>query len=317
MGKGLQILILILPIFSSAQDSIPLLQSITTTERVNFAENTKREWIIGGITTAAFGGSLILLNETWYKNYDKTSFHVFNDSGEWLQMDKIGHSWTAYNISHATASTWQWTGMSKNRSIILGSVSSLGYLAAIEFLDAHSTKWGWSWADITANFFGTSLFALQEMKWNEQKFQLKFSAHMKNYESSLQKRADELFGNTLAERLLKDYNQQTYWLSLNVKSFITNAKLPQWLNISVGYGAQDMFGGFENVAYDKNGNLTFSRLDIKRYRQFYLSPDVDFTKIKTTNKVLKTTFNILNALKLPAPALEFSNGKLQGHILLF
>jgi hypothetical protein len=85
--------------------------------------------------------------------------------------------------------------------------------------------------------------------------------------------------------------------------------LPEWLNLAVGYGAEGMFGGYENIARDKNGNLTFDRRDIKRYREWMLAPDVDFTRIKTKSKFLRTAFSALNVLKFPTPALTFSNGR--------
>jgi hypothetical protein len=78
-----------------------------------------------------------------------------------------------------------------------------------------------------------------------------------------------------------------------------------------------MFGGYKNIGYDKNGNISFNRTDIKRFRQWYLSPDVDFTKIKTSSKFLRTILAGLNTIKIPAPALELSNGKLKGHWLYF
>jgi hypothetical protein len=70
-----------------------------------------------------------------------------------------------------------------------------------------------------------------------------------------------------------------------------------------------MFGATENVAYDKEGNISFDRRDIKRYRQWYLAPDVDFTKIKTNKKGIRFLLTVLSAFKFPTPSLEFSNGK--------
>ncbi|MGE5106011.1 MAG: hypothetical protein ACM3H8_00575, partial [Sphingobacteriales bacterium] len=119
------------------------------------------------------------------------------------------------------------------------------------------------------------------------------------------------------ERMLKGYNGQAYWLSANLKCFFPQSNLPAWLNLSVGYGAEGMFGGFDNIATDKNGTITFDRRDIKRYRQWYLAPDVDFTKIKTNKKWLRTAFHFLNVFKFPAPALELSNGKLKVYALYF
>ena len=274
--------------------------------------NKKRLWLVGGTTLTGTTTSLLLLNEAWYRHYEKTYFHTFNDAREWLQVDKWGHAWTAYNIAQVSTAMWQWASVPKQKAVWLGSLSSLGYMTTIEFLDAHSAKWGWSWADVGANTFRTAFFVVQQTLWQEQRVHLKFSAHYKYYDATLKKRVDELYGNNWAIRSLKDYNAQTYWLSFNLRSFLPETSLPPWLNIAIGYGAEGMFGGFENVAYDKNGTRTFYRPDIRRYRQWYLAPDIDFSRIKTKSKLLRTAFSAINILKIPTPALKWSRGKLRG-----
>jgi uncharacterized protein YfiM (DUF2279 family) len=275
-----------------------------------------RKWMVGGGSVTAYGTSFFLLSKAWYDDYARSFFHTYNDAGEWMQMDKIGHAWSVYNTSRATSALWNWAGVHNKNAVVFGTAGSLLYMLSIEYLDGRSAEWGWSWPDVAANFFGGILFASQELKWKEQKIQLKFSSHRNHYPSPLQTRANDLFGQTLPERLLKDYNAQTYWLSLNLKSLF-KTDLPAWLNISVGYGAQGMFGGYENIAYDKGGNVIFDRRDIKRYRQWYLSPDIDLTKINTGSKLLKTVLFVLNAVKIPAPSLELSNGKIKGNWLQF
>lgn len=232
-------------------------------------------------------------------------------------MDKIGHAWTAYTTGRVTASMWQWAGVSKGKSLLLGPGTSLLYMLSIEYLDGRSAEWGWSWGDVGADVFGCVLFAGQEAMWNKQNIQLKFSSHKKKYDPSLATRANDLFGKSLYERWLKDYNAQTYWLSFNVKDILKTEKIPAWLNISFGYGADGMLGGYENLAKDKDGIVIFDRRDIKRYRQWYLAPDIDLTKIKTNSKFLHALFGALNSFKFPAPAIELSNGKLKMKGLAF
>ncbi|MGZ8559019.1 MAG: DUF2279 domain-containing protein [Chitinophagaceae bacterium] len=285
---------------------------------ISAKQKKQRQLLITGINVAGYGGSLIALNNAWYKDYAKTSFHLFNDSQEWLQMDKAGHSWGAYNAGRGSAAMWEWTGLPHNKAVWIGGLSSIAYLTTIEFFDAYSAKWGWSWSDIGANMIGSGLFMGQEFLWNEQRIKFKFSFHPKKYDDpQLEQRADELFGKPWYERMLKDYNAQTYWLSANLKSFLPQSNFPPWLNVAIGYGADSMFGGFENKWTDKSGN-EIMRFDIPRKRQLYLAPDVDFTKIKTKSKFLKTTFSVLNALKCPAPSLMMdSNGKLKAYLLFF
>jgi hypothetical protein len=277
----------------------------------------KRQWFIGGLSAGLYAGSLVALNKAWYKNYPKTSFHTFNDAAEWKQVDKIGHAWSAYNLSRASTAAWRWAGQDNKNAVLIGSLSGFSYLTVIEILDAHSANWGWSWPDIAANTFGTSLFAAQEIGWSEQKISFKFSAHRKRYSASLNERTSELYGASLPEKILKDYNGQTYWFSANIRAFFPETNLPSWLSVAIGYGAEGMFGGFDNVAYDKNGNIIFDRRDIKRYRQWYLAPDIDLTRIKSNSRFVKTAFSILNAIKIPAPALEFSQNKFHFRTIQF
>ena len=310
---------LLLAIVSPAQDSLnaPRSTQSPAVALKKYGPFTAREWMVGGVSGFAYGSSLLLLDKAWYKQYPKTGFHTFNDSREWLQVDKVGHAWSAYHISRAYSSVWKWAGSSHRNAVVTGSLSGITYLTVVEILDAHSERWGWSWADMGANVAGSALFAAQELAWKEQRVGIKFSAHKQGYTTDLQTRVNDLYGSTLPERLLKDYNNQTYWLSFNLASFTKNSSIPKWLNMAAGYGAKGLYGGFENRAVDENGHVTFDRRDISRQRQWYLSPDIDFTKIHTKSKTLRTVFFFLNAIKIPAPALEYSGGKFRGRWLQF
>lgn len=278
--------------------------------------NKKKLYLIAGVHAASYAGTMLVLGKAWYDDYSKTGFHLFNDSNEWLQLDKAGHAWTAYNIANYSTRLWKGTGLSRRNAALLGGFSSLGYQTILEFLDAHSAEWGWSWADIGANAAGAALFTTQELTWGFEKVALKFSSFPQRHDASLRPRAAELFGRSFPERLLKDYNGQTYWLSLNLES-VFHSNLPSWLNLAVGYGGDGMYGGFENIAVDKTGAVVFDRRDVARVRQWYLSPDVDWTKLKTNKKLVRTLFSLLNMIKLPAPALELRRGKLKPHWIRF
>jgi hypothetical protein len=275
---------------------------------INAAERQKA---VAALLLGSSGGALLVLNEAWYKQYPRTRFQRFSDGKEWLQVDKAGHGWSAYQMGRAAAALWQWAGVPQKKAVLLGSAGSLFFLTVIEWMDGHAQKWGWSWADMAANGGGILLFAGQQLGWKEQRFQLRFSAVPQHYPSGLIQRRTELFGRSMPERILKDYNGQTYWLSANLKSLAPNSRIPAWLNMAAGYGAKGMWGGFSNRAFDPNGYTIFDRTDIARKRQWYLSPDVDFTQIKTNHKGLKTAFFLLNCIKFPAPALELSGKKLK------
>ncbi|MBB1284998.1 DUF2279 domain-containing protein [Flavisolibacter sp. BT320] len=290
------------------KDTLPSLPAVPHKNYTNPA----RKWLVGGASVAGYGGSFLFLSQAWYEDYPKTGLHTFNDAGEWQQVDKVGHGWTAYHTSRLTSDLWRWAGVSEKTALWVGTGSSMLYMLSIEYLDGRSAKWGWSWADVGANFSGAALYVGQQAAWKEQRIGFKFSSSVKQYgQDDLQERADDLFGSSFQGRLLKDYNAQIYWISANLKAFLPQSHLPDWFNIAFGYGAENMFGGYENIALDEDGNLSFDRRDLKRFRQWYLAPDVDFTRIKTNSKVLRTVFSALNVLKFPAPALELSNGRLR------
>jgi hypothetical protein len=277
-----------------------------------------RTWLVAGANVAGYGGTMVGLYNAWYDDYPQSGFHSFNDWPEWKQVDKVGHLYSAYIESKVSMKMWKWTGIDRKKWIWLGGMSGAAYQTVIEVLDGFSEEWGWSWADFGANILGSSAAVAQELAWNEQRIQLKFSCHRITYnDPQLNKRSDQLFGKGFAERSLKDYNGQTYWASVNLRSFFKDSKLPPWLSIAVGYGAEGMFGGTQNIAKDKSGIITFNRPDIKRVRQWYLAPDIDLERIKTRSKALKFMFVALNALKFPMPALEYADGEFKVHGLCF
>ena len=318
MKPALSILLffMLAPVFSFPQDSLN--NEFSKAPVLTPQQKKKRIWLVAGGNVIGYGSAMIGLNAAWYKNYPRTSFHIFNDNKEWLQVDKVGHLYSAYIESRGSMELWRWTGIDRKKRIWIGGMSGAFYQTVIEVLDGFSSQWGWSWGDFSANILGSGALLAQELAWDDQRIKLKFSFHHRSYSDPLlNQRSDVLFGKGDASRFIKDYNGQTYWASANIRSFFTKSKWPPWLSLSVGYGADGMFGGTENIGKDKSGNIVFNRPDIKRYRQWYLSPDIDLSKIKTNSKTLKFFLTFLSAFKFPTPALELSNGKLKPHLIYF
>jgi hypothetical protein len=283
---------------------------IKQSEKLN--KNRYKSVAIG--TGVIWGGSLLFLNQIWYSQYPRDKFHLFDDVCEWQQVDKVGHAYSSYLGAKLFTTFFKWTGASHRKSVLLGAGGSLAYLSVIEILDGHSKKWGFSLTDMGANSLGIGIYAAQALAWKDQRIIVKYSTHIQDYHTvQLLQRANDLYGSTVPERIFKDYNAQTYWLSCNIKSFMPKSKWPAWLNLAVGYGAQGMYGGYENVALDDFGNVVlnsngtpaFDRRDIPRYRQFYFSPDIDFSKIPWRSKFLRDFTKMVN-LKFPFPSLEYN-----------
>ncbi len=251
--------------------------------------------------------TLVGLNTLWYNDFQRSKFHVIDDTNEWLQMDKIGHVMSSYYIGRVGAEVLNWSGVSKKNQLIYGSTLGFTFLTAVEIYDGFSSEWGFSWSDMAANALGTGLYIGQELLWEEQRFVLKYSFHRTKY---AEQRPDKL-GDNVLEEALKDYNGQTYWLSANLNSFVKGSKMPKWLNFAIGYGADGMLTGngedLDNIFPDQD-----------RIRQYYLSFDVDLTKISTNSNLLRTIFSVLNVVKFPLPTIEFnSKNKVVFHLLYF
>lgn len=260
-------------------------------------------------------GSLIGLNTAWYQEYNTGKFHFFNDNDEWLQMDKIGHSWTTYQTANLMMNAFDWAGFNKKQQVLIGGSIGFTYMTAIEIMDGFSAGWGFSWGDMIANTLGTSAAMAQHAFWNEQRIQLKFSFAS----SDLAKYNPNLLGKNVYTQILKDYNGQRYWLSVNPSTFMKQeTKFPKWLNFALGYGAYGMIGAHNNnkTYKDANGNI-INISTFERERLFYFSLDVDLTRIKTKSKFLRTVFQTLNILKIPAPTIQFNNKGVKFYYLYF
>lgn len=262
-------------------------------------------------SSVVYGTSMTAIGKIWYSQYEQSRFHFFNDNSGWLQIDKVGHAWTAYNQAYLGANLYEWAGHSPQKAAWIGFGIANVFQGGIEVLDGFSVGWGASWGDIGSNFLGASLHLSQALLWKEQRILFKYSTHHPKYGGyplQVQARAEALYGGNFAQKWLKDYNAQSYWLSANPSAFMGKNKIfPAWLNIAVGYSAEDMFGAESNVWKNPNNpDMTYDFSAIQRYRQYYLSFDVDFSRIKTRSRWVKTMLKGINFIKFPAPALEWN-----------
>lgn len=255
--------------------------------------------IIGA--TAGYTLAMVGLNEIWYSEFDKQSFRFFDDSKEWFQMDKLGHFYGAYQISDVSSRALIKTGMPKRKAQKIGALASFSMISTIEIFDGYSSGYGASVSDLIANAAGASFYLGQQLLWDETRIYPKFSFHT----THLANQRPNVLGSNFPEKLLKDYNGQTYWLSFDMDRFIS---FPKWLNIAVGHGAHDFI--FASKAANLANGFT-------PYRQYYLSLDFDFTAIHTQSKALKTLIYVVNMIKLPSPTLEFSNNRVKAYAFYF
>ena len=247
-----------------------------------------------------YAGTMIGLNSLWYQGQERSSFHFFNDSEEWLQMDKAGHAFTAYHVGRLGMETLRWSGVRERQAIWYGGSLGFFFLLSIEALDGFSAAWGASSADLISNAAGTALLIGQELAFKDQPLTMKFSYAPGKYPSY----RPETLGENWYQEIIKDYNGQTYWASLNLHAAGILPGRPHWLNVAFGYGASGMTGGTMNPAVNDAGQAI---PEFQRYRQYYLSLDVDLSRIRTRSKWLRTVLRTLNFVKVPFPALELNS----------
>ncbi len=261
-------------------------------------------------TGGYYAASIYVLNNTWYKDKEKVQFHFYNDNAGYLQVDKFGHMFGGYVYSYIGYFGLLKLGFTRKEALIFGSTLGFVLQLPIEIMDGIYEGYGFSWGDIAANTLGSVLVFGQELLFNEQLVKYKFSY----WESVYSKNSNGYFGHTTMSRLLNDYNGHTYWFSMPLNLLDGKKRLPEWLNIAVGYGANGMYGEFENIS-SYNGVLIPVT---ERYRQYLISLDVDWTKIKTNSGFLKVLFKGMTFVKLPFPALEYnSKGEFRGYWMYY
>lgn len=264
-------------------------------------------WTSIGIGSA-WGGSMIGLNQVWYSQINKSPWNTFDDSKNWLQMDKVGHFYAAYKINALTTELYEWSGVKPKNAVWYGVGISLGFQTTLEFLDAHTEEWGWSWSDMAGNALGSAGYLTQKLVWGEQRIIPKFSYCPTEFAAI----RPNVLGGSFAESLLKDYNGQTYWLSVSPGTFFKNSKIPKWACISIGYSAHEKLVGSEAYYQDP-----ITGLEYNEQREFLFSFDIDFSRIPAKRPWVRAMLKQLNYLKIPFPALMLRDGKLMARPFYF
>lgn len=272
--------------------------------------NRKKLIPIVAAETAFYVAGMSYLQFIWYKDKERVPFHFYNDAKGYQQVDKFGHAFGAYVESYIGYKLLRNAGVPKNKALLYGGTLGLVLQTPIEVYDGLYEGWGFSVPDMIANAAGSGIIIGQELLFDEQVAKFKFSFTPSPY----YEQANGYLGDTHLESLFLDYNAHTYWLSVPINKLAFKKTLPDWANIAVGYSANGMFGEFENRRYYRGTWLP----ETERTRQYLLSLDIDWTRIKTDSKFLNTILKGMFFIKLPFPALEVnSKGQVKGHWLYY
>ena len=150
-----------------------------------------------GIPTA-YGATMSALSVAWYDQNERNRFHFFDDAKEWQQVDKLGHSHTAYFETYWMMQSLRWAGVDEKKSRWIGAALGFTIQSSIELFDGFSGEMGCLWVDLLANFAGMGLCLSQDALWGEQRIRSKFSFHEVNHaDAILDQRAGTLYGTFL------------------------------------------------------------------------------------------------------------------------
>ena len=255
---------------------------------------TKFKLVVAG-GAAFYAGTLIGLHTIWYADKHRTNFHWFDDNTGWMKVDKFGHMYTSYIFGKAGIRALRWSGVDRKKAIWFGGTYGFLFLSSVEFLDGHYAEWGASPGDIAFNALGSAFLISQELAIGRQAVAMKFSYNP----TPLAELRPDVLGEGSIERIIKDYNGQTYWFSANYRTIFRNHTfMPKWLNFAGGYSAYGMLGGDANPDYLPK---------TERYGRYLVSLDIDFDQIKTKSKFVNSVFFFLNLIKIPLPTVEFND----------
>lgn len=243
---------------------------------------------------------LLGLGYAWYAKQWVSGFHFFNDGPEWKQLDKFAHCFWTFQASLLATRLFTWAGADPRKGGMIGAAIGFSFVTLIEIPDGFSEAYGASVLDIVANACGALLFLGQRLVFSKLVVIPKFSFHP----TSFAPLRPVMLGDGLLEEILKDYNGQTFWYSIRIPWL----RLPSWLVVAVGVGAEGMIYGrdFQNEA-----------VGLHPYRKYFLSIDLDLSEVRPANAWMNALLHVFRIIKIPAPAIEFSTHGIRFHPIYF
>jgi hypothetical protein len=153
-------------------------------------------------------GALVGLNQLWYADYPRSDFHFINDNAEWLQT---------YSSYHLGRSAEMLEMELAKKAIDLRFWYGICFLTAVEVLDGFLLN-GCFFRDIIANASALICLPGITVEGAADHTKIFFSYH------AIRPVQTQCFRELTCGTNLKDYNGQTYWLSVNLHSFYKGSK---------------------------------------------------------------------------------------------
>jgi len=263
---------------------VPPHLTLATPPRAEF--HPVRLAIVGGGTAVAVVGFHLYQMNAWWKDL-RGPFHIQNDWEYALHIDKVGHVYGGYILTHIATGMLDWVGVGEKNALWFGAALGAMYQLYVEFEDGFGLQWGFSPGDAYGDVIGAFYPVAQYYVPALQNFNFKLS-YIPTEE--LRKSRTSSFGHK-PNIMIDDYEGQTYWLSVNVHGLLPETAKPywpEWLGLAFGFSVKklDGMGGGE--------------------REFFLSLDYDLTKLPGDGWLWKGIKRVLNHIHFPAPAVRIA-----------
>ena len=247
--------------------------------------------VVSSSLILALGGSYLYIENSWWSE-KQTAFHFDNGSDKVyaLNVDKAGHFMGGLQAADLFSESMRWAGMNKKQALWFGAAFGSGLQLAIEMKDAYAPYWGFSTLDFTIGSAGALLPIAKYYSPRLRGFDAKISywkQHNTYWDLERQR------GKTPNKHAWQDdYVNQTYWVSIDLNHF--NEKIPEWLNIAIGFGL------------DETQYLDEHNTKMGGDNEWYISLDYDIPKIlkKWNSPVVKKIKHWLNYFHFPAPTIR-------------
>jgi len=239
--------------------------------------------IVGGTVAIGVTAIHVYQNDAWWKT-SRSPFHVQEDLVYASNIDKLGHFYAANVLTFTLSKGLRWANLSERSSLIWGAVGSSLFETYIEIEDGFSAYWGFDRVDFVSDLAGAWYPVVQDLVPFMKNFNFRFSYLPKTSGSQ-----GAIPGQT--HTIFDDYEGQTLWLSFTMKNLLpgeVGRVWPEFLCLSLGVAVRN------NLSPD-------------RYLVWFISPDLDMTKIiPNDTPFLKTLGEALNFIHFPMPAVRIS-----------
>jgi len=238
--------------------------------------------IIGGIMAGSMTAIHLYQSNGWWKT-NRGPFHFAEDFRYGRNVDKVGHFYGASVLTFVMSKSFQWANIPEARSLVYGACASTLFQTYIEVQDGFSKAWGFDRVDFAANVAGAWFPVARHYAPVLQNFDVKLSyIPSKNIN-----KPGPYPGQT--HLVMDDYEGQTFWLGLKVNNLLPGTLdqyWPDFLGLSVGYGARDI-------------------LSANHFSVYFIGLDLDMTRVIPQDTwFLKALGEALNYIRLPLPAVQ-------------